>query len=533
MTMDRAASASKSSATTADTSFLPVPRGDCVATVPPRCLPTLLGPICVFDKIQKQDELSNEEDASTQRQGSRRSEASTPSPRPEEVPSEDEPVITVDFCPDDEERTAPRISLSKLSCTSSLPDMVRCVSSIRSSDMDLKAEAFAEKAVLDSGGGLDLGGRGICAACRRGKKYTKTPNQDSWCVYDCGRVLIYGVFDGHGPDGQDVSGRVAARLPALIAAGEDLFEGGDATKVLQDAFEAMQEELRQASQANEIDASDSGTTATVVVHDPSAKQLYVAHVGDSGCMVAARRPETACLPKPLRQFTGLAGLDPRMVTKDHRPEMAEERKRIEAAGGCVKYESSAGFRIYAGPDKKYPGLNMSRSLGDLVAEAEAGISCRPSVSRIDLSERDVLILLCSDGVWEFLQPAEVANCLAPFSALEVGKATEKLAQKAWDKWMAEEQGQYADDITALLIHLEPRPEVLEPASPLSPTSPLSPLGRFKASLSTKFGSKSPMGPSSSACNGYGTDVQSRERPSEDIPDVSRRVGRAMSVVPKK
>lgn len=97
---------------------------------------------------------------------------------------------------------------------------------------------------------------------------------------------------------------------------------------------------------------------------------------------------------------------------------------------------------------------MSRCLGDLVGHAEAGLSCEPEVTEILLSENDKILLLCSDGVWEFISPEqsiEYTKQCTPETAMQTANA---LAKEAWNRWIREEGGLVVDDITVLVVHLQ-------------------------------------------------------------------------------
>ena len=66
------------------------------------------------------------------------------------------------------------------------------------------------------------------------------------------------------------------------------------------------------------------------------------------------------------------------LSKDHKPNLPEEKLRIEASGGMVdSYHGPSGQQL--GPHRvwvkgmPYPGLAMSRSIGDQVA-ASVGVS---------------------------------------------------------------------------------------------------------------------------------------------------------------
>ena len=60
-----------------------------------------------------------------------------------------------------------------------------------------------------------------------------------------------------------------------------------------------------------------------------------------------------------------------------------------------------------------PGLAMSRSLGDYVAQS-VGVSAEPEFNVYDISHDDRFIVIASDGVWEFLTNEQVAQIVSPF-----------------------------------------------------------------------------------------------------------------------
>ena len=72
------------------------------------------------------------------------------------------------------------------------------------------------------------------------------------------------------------------------------------------------------------------------------------------------------------------------ITRDHKPEDKEEKIRIMARGGVVRKDSEDVFyRVYQ-KGKLYPGLNMSRSIGDLFAD-NLGVIAEPEVNSIGLT----------------------------------------------------------------------------------------------------------------------------------------------------
>lgn len=324
-------------------------------------------------------------------------------------------------------------------------------------DLDHKPP-FAEKSVCQFDGLADPANYGLGFTCRKGEKYSPSPNQDSWLLMDIdGNLSMYAVFDGHGIHGHDVSNFVKDTLPTLIMQDSRI---GTAMMplMLVDTFKQMQTQLEVATHAARLDASLSGTTATVVIHDHAQQKLTVAHVGDSG----------ACIGRQYRK-RGFRELEVVELTRDHKPEDGRERARIERAGGRVVTAGGCKSRVF-GKDSSQPGLNMSRSLGDLEGHQRAGISAEPAVWEHRLTKEDQLLLLCSDGIWEQVTPSEAVGVFrgvvagvvrpgcgpglkhrAPPGAMTT---TQKLATLARDRWR--EQSSYVDDITVLAVLLQQR-----------------------------------------------------------------------------
>eukprot|EP01053_Blabericola_migrator_P005879 Blabericola_migrator_1__5878@NODE_2977_length_2145_cov_321_949471_g1863_i0_p2_GENE_NODE_2977_length_2145_cov_321_949471_g1863_i0NODE_2977_length_2145_cov_321_949471_g1863_i0_p2_ORF_typecomplete_len279_score56_73PP2C/PF00481_21/3e62PP2C_2/PF13672_6/3_7e21SpoIIE/PF07228_12/2_3e12_NODE_2977_length_2145_cov_321_949471_g1863_i011491985 len=276
---------------------------------------------------------------------------------------------------------------------------------------------------------------GIGHACRKGLK-PESPNQDDFFIIRIDDIGLYGVFDGHGPFGHDISNFVQQNLPRMIYNHPDFYT--DPKSTLKAAFAKVQEDIEKACEKRDFDAALSGCTATVIIHDIEKNLLYVAHVGDSRAVLARRVNDT--------QFEAVD------LTQDHKPTMEEERARIEAKGGEVKrLEGDIPYRVFL-KDKMYPGLAMSRALGDLVA-GQAGVSAEPDITLWELQkDRDAFIVLCSDGVWEFITSQESVDLVSKHGRRSVQFAADTLARESWNKWIVEE-GDVVDDITVEIIYL--------------------------------------------------------------------------------
>ena len=364
-------------------------------------------------------------------------------------------------------------------------------------DADLHRRAsFGDKSINTRGSDFDGSKLGVGFACKKGLKPV-SPNQDSFLLVQvAGGVGIYGVFDGHGRGGHDVSNFVKDMLPKLMMSHPG-FHSEDLTETLIFAFHETQKLLEHQTRIGVFNASTSGTTGTVVVHRDDT--LWVAHVGDSRAVLAMRDRETG----------KITAVD---ITQDHKPELPEEHERILAQGGAViKPPMDFNHRVYV-KGQKYPGLAMSRALGDLVGYKHAGISCTPDIACYQLhsknstvdkenapledataaslplvsllmttaasggnhqghsqysdssseasfsndepsKESDLFLLLCSDGVWEFVSSGEAVKIASKFPRGKAPQAAEELARVSWDRWMIEENGHVVDDITSLVVHL--------------------------------------------------------------------------------
>jgi len=340
-------------------------------------------------------------------------------------------------------------------------------------------QSFTSKSVSLHGEQFNPEREGIGFACKKGLK-PEAPNQDSFFIMKVAdKYSVYGVFDGHGRKGHDVSNFVKENLPKILLSQESLQE--DPETALARTFDKTQYLIEKATAMKQIDASRSGTTCSVVLHDHKKRMLYVAHVGDSRVVLGKS--------SPLKDGTkAWASVD---LTIDHKPDLPEERKRIEKNGGMVVFDGGWNYRVYAkgkkdSRGKRYPGLNMSRAMGDLSGFHDAGISAtpdvsknlvavhpcpstaplqngrrpstistssHPSVSSHTIDESDKLLCLCSDGVWEFVTSEQAIKFISKFSKDKVETAAEQLASVAWNEWIKEMDGKVVDDITALVIHL--------------------------------------------------------------------------------
>jgi serine/threonine protein phosphatase PrpC len=306
---------------------------------------------------------------------------------------------------------------------------------------DSSKTSFANKRTQEMGDQIDTEALGIGYTCRKGLK-PESPNQDSWFMLKMETQSIYAVFDGHGKEGHHVSNFVKDNLPKLLIKDNRFRKPADVPQMMTDVFKKTQNLIVTADRMKKFSAQLSGTTATVAIHDHSEDKITVAHVADSTCVLGRIVPGE-------KELEGVA------LTRDHKPDLKDEKARIEKSGGRVVFDGYANHRVYA-KNARYPGLNMSRCLGDLMGHADCGISCEPEVKehKVDKAQ-DKVLLLCSDGVWEFVTPSEAVQVVGKMPSQKADKAAECLAKESWDRWIHNEGGAVVDDITVVLVYLFP------------------------------------------------------------------------------
>lgn len=290
----------------------------------------------------------------------------------------------------------------------------------------VQQKGFADKPTR-KGGDEALSSFKVGCACKKGLK-PESPNQDDFCAFRADGTSIFGVFDGHGPYGHDVSSFVQDALPRCFVMDPQFAD--EPEKALSTAFPTAHRQCMDAQNELHFDCSLSGTTATLAMQRDGC--LYLGHVGDSRAVLARKRG---------------GELKAEDLTEDHRPTCESERRRIQAAGGQVRrLDGDIPHRVFLS-GKMYPGLAMTRSIGDTVG-VTAGVTSIPDVRVLKVQRDWRFLLVCSDGIWEFINSQEAVDIIAQFPSSEVQKAVDSLASEAWKRWMAEE-GDIVDDITVV------------------------------------------------------------------------------------
>jgi len=295
-------------------------------------------------------------------------------------------------------------------------------------------------------------GRGVAFVCTRGRRADAgVPNQDDFVLarhslaHD-GHIALYGVFDGHGQAGHHCAAYARGILPESLFGQGSLIAGPE--EALRVAFAQVQEGLLQ----QDFDTETSGTTATValVLHFPVSEEdpevqgeswLYVANVGDSRAVLVSRTGEDR------------SEISVNRLTRDHRPDDLAEAERIQAEGGEVRRlrPGSGTSRIFA-PGCQWPAMALSRSLGASIA-GTCGVSSEPEVASVRIANgADELLVLGTDGLFEFCSTKEVATRLCTEGVSD--DVLEDVCSVARRRWARSSYNDTVDDITAIAVSLD-------------------------------------------------------------------------------
>ena len=121
----------------------------------------------------------------------------------------------------------------------------------------------------------------------------------------------------------------------------------------------------------------------------------------------------------------------------HTPCIKEERIRIEKHGGVIDridWLKVGPLRVWF-KGKKFPGLTITRSLGDFEA-IPLGIIPIPDIKEFDIDEEKIKILvMASIGIWEFLTNDKIMDITLQFyESKDSQGATEKIIETAEKIW---------------------------------------------------------------------------------------------------
>lgn len=253
---------------------------------------------------------------------------------------------------------------------------------------------------------------------------------------------IFGVFDGHGDGGfasQFISSNLISKLqsnPKWSAAYHEMNSGNTdvAETTFAEAFHDLDDDLKN----DDTKPRDGGTTAIVAL--VSSRKILVANVGDSRCILVKKRAIAANHQVDGQESWDVSQIEVIHMSVDHKPDLPEERARIESAGLEIHTdiippneddENGQYERIPKVKKSDREMLGVSRAFGDYDYKANEDLSsyrqavvCTPDIvvkDRVDSD--DLFLILACDGVWDVMSNDEVGL----FVSRSVNAATATLA----------------------------------------------------------------------------------------------------------
>lgn len=245
------------------------------------------------------------------------------------------------------------------------------------------------------------------------------PNQDSVFFHDTPFGLVFGIADGHGYYGEQVSQYISTMLSSISLTN------------LPRAFTSIHDNL--VSQG--IDGKFSGSTLSLALF---TDKLVIANVGDSHIILFSN---VSTQKKNIINWQG------RLISKLHTPADREEASRIGKCGGRITLGKPN--RVWL-RDQDVPGLAITRSIGDTMSNL-IGVIPEPYVAEIQLSPMDKCLVICSDGVTDVEDYKSISKtCLTFYNGFQAQAACERIVRNARKKWT----GENIDDVSCVVAYFD-------------------------------------------------------------------------------
>jgi len=274
-------------------------------------------------------------------------------------------------------------------------------------------------------------------------------------------TAAFGVMDGHG--GKEVAMFCQHHLPLLIGRGSS----SDTKAALVDAFHGIDDMLdsppgpEESEEAGPRCGSAEWVGCTAVVCLVRRDVLVVGNAGDSRAVLSRRR---RAMP----------------LSTDHKPNLPEERERIQRAGGRVERQTLGDHVQY----RVNGNLNLSRSIGDMeykrvahLPPNEQMICSTPDVVAVVRDPGDEFLLLACDGVWDVMSNQQAVDFVHERlpeytrAGMALSGIVEEMLDYCVSPDLVETRGLGGDNMTAVLVVFEkgshaPAVSVTTPHSPM-------------------------------------------------------------------
>jgi protein phosphatase 1L len=216
-------------------------------------------------------------------------------------------------------------------------------------------------------------------------------------------VGLFGVFDGHG----------GSRAAEYVK--KNLFENllkhhkfvSDTKVAIAESYQQTDQDYLRTESSQNRDAGSTASTAVLV-----GDRLLVANVGDSRAVICR-------------------GGEAFALSSDHKPNRADERQRIEDAGGVV---------MWVGTWRVGGVLAVSRAFGDRLLKRY--VVAEPEIQEDVIQKGVDFLILASDGLWDVVTNQEAVSMVKSIEDAE--EAANKLTVEAYRRGSA-------DNITCVIV----------------------------------------------------------------------------------
>jgi serine/threonine protein phosphatase PrpC len=206
--------------------------------------------------------------------------------------------------------------------------------------------------------------------------------EDKYCIHEGGRFAA--VFDGHGGScvstylsetlHNKIQHRLKSKEEVQNSNGRDSMALLKKIRILTDSISEVDEEI-----LGNDDYQYQGSTAVAVwVHedDDKGRTLVSANVGDSRAVMSQNGRVVD-------------------LTKDHKPNDPEEKKRIHAMGEKIEWDPYCNLH-------RVRNLSLSRAIGDKFAKPAVCSEVDIKTFPLHNSGCDDFVVLASDGLWDVM-----------------------------------------------------------------------------------------------------------------------------------
>ena len=280
---------------------------------------------------------------------------------------------------------------------------------------------------------------GLSIAGRNEKGITKI-NQDTFFieknVNGVDNFNIFGVLDGHGEFGHLASKFVKNYIINQIKSHPLLKNEKDPkkiySKITSNGYKILAKIYLDADimiKHQGFDCSRSGTTCIIIIQ--LLNNIICANTGDSRAIIVFDKDDNLFKSQIFP------------LSYDCKPELPNEKKRIEESGGVVEkaYYSDDEDGEYSGPyrvwakGEDFPGLAMSRSIGDMDAK-KVGVIPNPQIVEYVIDKTSKYFVMASDGIWEFINNERCMKIANEYflknDCLGLCRELSKKATELWD-----------------------------------------------------------------------------------------------------